>query len=103
VGAVRTALGALVLVLALGGCALLRGRTPEQREIVVELPDEEMGEVPMHNIVPRLSETPGKLRRPAPRLGEHSAALLAEIGCDPAEQAALAAAGVIRLDGEIGR
>jgi formyl-CoA transferase len=70
-----------------------------EREIVVELPDEEMGTVPMHNVVPRLSGTPGKLRRPAPRLGEHTGELLAAIGCDAAEREALAAAGVIGLDG----
>ena len=50
------------------------------REIVVDLPDPEMGSVPMHAIVPRLSATPGKIRRPAPELGEHNFALLAGLG-----------------------
>jgi formyl-CoA transferase len=36
----------------------------------------------MHNIVPRLLRTPGVLRRPAPRLGEHTDAVLAEAGLD---------------------
>ncbi|MGH7060779.1 MAG: CaiB/BaiF CoA transferase family protein [Stellaceae bacterium] len=39
------------------------------REIVVDLPDGEIGALPMHNVVPRLSATPGRLRRPAPGLG----------------------------------
>jgi crotonobetainyl-CoA:carnitine CoA-transferase CaiB-like acyl-CoA transferase len=49
------------------------------RETIVSLPDEDLGEVPMHNIVPRLSATPGQFRRPAPRLGEHTEQILAEI------------------------
>ena len=36
----------------------------QAREIVVELPDAEMGSVPMHDVVPRLSGTPGELRTP---------------------------------------
>jgi crotonobetainyl-CoA:carnitine CoA-transferase CaiB-like acyl-CoA transferase len=48
------------------------------REAVIEVPDEEMpgGWLPMHGMVPRLSETPGILARPAPRLGEHNEAVL---------------------------
>ncbi len=53
-----------------------------EREIVVEADDAELGSVPMHNIVPRLSGTPGAWRRPAPRLGEHTDAVLAEAGLD---------------------
>jgi crotonobetainyl-CoA:carnitine CoA-transferase CaiB-like acyl-CoA transferase len=53
-----------------------------EREIIVEVGDAELGGVPMHNIVPRLSRTPGVLRRPAPRLGEHTDAVLAEAGFD---------------------
>ena len=34
----------------------------QERGIVVEAPDDDMGEVPMHAIVPRLSDTPGRLR-----------------------------------------
>src|SRR4051812_18907551 len=43
-----------------------------EREIVVDLPDAETGRIAMHNIIPRLSETPGRLRTPAPSLGEHT-------------------------------
>jgi crotonobetainyl-CoA:carnitine CoA-transferase CaiB-like acyl-CoA transferase len=71
----------------------------QAREIVVDLPDDEMGTVPMHNVVPRLSLTPGHIRTPAPALGEHSAAILGELGCDAAEIARLAKAGVVRLSG----
>lgn len=43
------------------------------------------------------SESPLSVRRLAPRLGEHSAELLGELGYSPAEIAALAEAGVTRL------
>ncbi|MCC7273317.1 MAG: CoA transferase [Alphaproteobacteria bacterium] len=64
------------------------------RQIVVELPDKEMGTVPMHNVVPRLSASPGAIRLPAPELGEHTAEILGRVGVDDARLAALKAAGV---------
>ncbi len=36
-----------------------------EREILVEAPDEEFGSLPMHNIFPRFSKTPGDFYRPA--------------------------------------
>jgi crotonobetainyl-CoA:carnitine CoA-transferase CaiB-like acyl-CoA transferase len=36
----------------------------------------------MHAIVPRLWSTPGRWRRPAPALGEHTDAVLGEAGLD---------------------
>src|SRR5262249_20552256 len=52
----------------------------EARQIVVDMPDEEIGSTGMHNVIPRLSATPGALRRPAPKLGEHNAEVLARVG-----------------------
>jgi crotonobetainyl-CoA:carnitine CoA-transferase CaiB-like acyl-CoA transferase len=46
------------------------------------MPDEEAGSVLMHNVIPRLSETPGRLRTPAPALGQHSREVLQSIGYD---------------------
>jgi len=68
----------------------------QERGIVVEVPDAEMGFVPMHNIVPRLSETPGKLRFAAPTLGQHTREILAAIGYDAARIDALVSNGVIK-------
>jgi crotonobetainyl-CoA:carnitine CoA-transferase CaiB-like acyl-CoA transferase len=67
------------------------------REILVDLPDEAMGRLPMHNVIPRLSATPGRLRRPAPRVGEHTAEILGELGLDRAALDELARDGVVGL------
>jgi crotonobetainyl-CoA:carnitine CoA-transferase CaiB-like acyl-CoA transferase len=69
------------------------------REILVYLPDAEMGRLPMHNVIPRLSATPGQLRHPAPALGEHTAEILGSLGLDRAEIEGLAREGIIRLAG----
>lgn len=67
----------------------------QERGIVVEAPDDDMGEVPMHAIVPRLSGTPGRLRRPAPAVGQHNREIFSRIGYSEARIAALAQKGVI--------
>jgi crotonobetainyl-CoA:carnitine CoA-transferase CaiB-like acyl-CoA transferase len=72
----------------------------QEREIVVEMPDPEIGRITMHNIIPRLSDTPGRLRTPAPRLGEHTAEILGQFGIDRPTLEGLAAEGVIGLDAE---
>ena len=68
-----------------------------EREIVVEVPDEQAGRIAMHNVIPRLSQTPGRLRLPAPRLGEHTAEILGQFGIDRATLEGLARDGVIGL------
>ena len=50
------------------------------RGIVVDLPDDEMGAIPMHAVVPRLSVSPGVIRHPAPKLGEHTQEILQRFG-----------------------
>ena len=64
------------------------------RELVADYPDADMGQIPMHHVVPRLMETPGAIRTPAPRLGEHNKEILAEIGVDATAYAQLLAKGV---------
>jgi crotonobetainyl-CoA:carnitine CoA-transferase CaiB-like acyl-CoA transferase len=70
------------------------------REILVDLPDADMKRLPMHNIIPRLSATPGQLRRPAPALGEHTAEILGALGLGPAEIRGLAREGIIGVAGD---
>jgi crotonobetainyl-CoA:carnitine CoA-transferase CaiB-like acyl-CoA transferase len=65
-----------------------------EREALIEIPDEEMGELPTHPVVPRLSGTPGALRSAAPRIGEHNEALLKPLLGD-AEYDKLCKAGAI--------
>ncbi len=62
-----------------------------EREVIVSLDDAEHGALPMHNIVPRMSATPGCFRRPAPALGEHTAEVLAEVGFNATIAAAIVA------------
>jgi formyl-CoA transferase len=65
-----------------------------ERELIADYPDPDMGEFPMHHVVPRLSGTPGSIRTPAPHLGEHNRALLAELGVERRAYAQLLAAGL---------
>ena len=67
----------------------------QARGIVVETPDEEMGEVPMHAVVPRLSGTPGPLRYPAPAVGQHNREIFSRIGYSDERIDTLAQKGII--------
>ena len=68
----------------------------QARGVIVEAPDDEAGSVLMHNVIPRLSGTPGKLRHPAPTLGQHTREVLGAIGYSAERLAALSADGVIK-------
>jgi crotonobetainyl-CoA:carnitine CoA-transferase CaiB-like acyl-CoA transferase len=61
------------------------------RETLVEMEDG----VVLQNVVPRLSETPGAIRLPAPALGEHNREVYGELGLDAGELARLAGEGVV--------
>lgn len=65
------------------------------RQVLIDLPDEDMGLLPMHNIVPRMSGTPGVLRTPAPQLGQHTAETLEAMGIGDEEQEELKRMGVV--------
>ena len=67
----------------------------KEREIIVDLPDEEMGQIPMHNVFPKLSATPGTFRRAAPDLGQDNEAILSEAGIDADTLADLKSRGII--------
>jgi crotonobetainyl-CoA:carnitine CoA-transferase CaiB-like acyl-CoA transferase len=49
------------------------------RGSIIEFPDDQVGSLPMHNVVPRFSVTPGEITRPAPKLNEHADELRAEL------------------------
>ena len=66
-----------------------------ERELVADYPDAEMGQIPMHHVVPRLDRTPGSIRTRAPKLGEHNRQLLGEIGIGASDLAELRKTGVV--------
>ena len=50
----------------------------------------------MQNVIPRLSETPGRIRRPGPELGEHNREVfVSELGLSELELDELRREGVI--------
>ncbi|HVY82006.1 MAG TPA: CaiB/BaiF CoA-transferase family protein [Steroidobacteraceae bacterium] len=42
------------------------------RQAIVSVPHPDFGELKMQNVAPKLSATPGSIRSPSPRLGEHN-------------------------------
>ena len=66
------------------------------RENVVTVEDPDMGPFPMQNVVPRLHETPGKVRWTGPVLGQHNDEVYGEVlGLSEEEREALRERGVI--------
>jgi crotonobetainyl-CoA:carnitine CoA-transferase CaiB-like acyl-CoA transferase len=65
------------------------------RQMVVDLVHPGAGPVKALGVPVKLSETPGAVDRPAPLLGQDTAAILTELGYTAAEQRALADAGVV--------
>jgi succinyl-CoA--D-citramalate CoA-transferase len=68
----------------------------EARENVVIVEDPEIGPFPMQNVVPRLTETPGKVRWAGPALGQHNDEVYGELlKLSEEEQTALRERGVV--------
>ena len=67
-----------------------------ERESITTVEDPEIGEVPMQNVVPRLTETPGEVRWTGPALGEHNEEVYGGIlGAEEKQQTELRERGVI--------
>lgn len=56
----------------------------------------QLGNLRMAGVPWRFSQTPGTIRRPAPRLGEHTGEVLAELGYGAERVAGLEASGAVR-------
>jgi crotonobetainyl-CoA:carnitine CoA-transferase CaiB-like acyl-CoA transferase len=67
------------------------------RELIVELDHPDIGLVRQPKPAARFDRTPAQIQGPAPRIGEHTAAILAEIGLEAAEIERLAAEKIVRL------
>jgi formyl-CoA transferase len=66
------------------------------RQAIVRLTHPDLGEFAMHNVVPRLSETPGAVKHVGPELGEHNEEIYRDVlGLSTEEIAALHSSGVI--------
>jgi formyl-CoA transferase len=66
------------------------------RQAIITVPHPDFGDLPMHNVAPKLSATPGSVRSAGPALGEHSDRVWGGlVGLGPGELARLRAAGVI--------
>jgi crotonobetainyl-CoA:carnitine CoA-transferase CaiB-like acyl-CoA transferase len=49
---------------------LMRDPHVTGRQVLVEVPDPQLGSIMMHNVFPRLSRTPGRIRSVAPEIGQ---------------------------------
>jgi crotonobetainyl-CoA:carnitine CoA-transferase CaiB-like acyl-CoA transferase len=65
------------------------------REMVVSIPRDDIPDLKLPGVAIKLSETPGSVRLPPPALGEHSDAVLTELGFEPREIERLRREGVI--------
>ncbi|TDO09767.1 MULTISPECIES: CaiB/BaiF CoA transferase family protein [Halomonas] len=68
----------------------------QARESIIEVPDHHGRPLPMQNVFPRLSDTPGRVHDVGPALGEHTEQVLTDwLGLAPEALDALRADGVI--------
>jgi crotonobetainyl-CoA:carnitine CoA-transferase CaiB-like acyl-CoA transferase len=74
---------------------VVAGQRVKGRVVLGGLPVIKNRTVTGHNVIPRLSATPGALRRPAPSLGEHTSEVLSRVGVTAADLAALKAEGIV--------
>lgn len=66
------------------------------RQNIVEVDDPEIGPVPMQNVVPRLTGTPGEVRWTGPALGQHNGEVYGGVlGIDADEREALRERGIL--------
>jgi crotonobetainyl-CoA:carnitine CoA-transferase CaiB-like acyl-CoA transferase len=70
---------------------------PQYRALdsIVSVPDDDLGQVKMQNVLFRMAETPGRIRWAGRRLGQDNEAVYGEIGVSPERIAELHEMGVI--------
>ena len=69
----------------------------QARDAIIEVESERFGALKMQGVFPKMSATPGSVRRPAPsRVGQHNAEIYGDLlGISQNELDTLAAQGVI--------
>jgi formyl-CoA transferase len=66
------------------------------RETIIGIDHPILGRICMPNVIPRLTETPGRIEHPGPELGEHNEEIyLGELGLSPEQLAECRAEGVV--------
>jgi formyl-CoA transferase len=66
------------------------------RETIIRIPHPKLGSVLMQNVIPRLSDTPGRIRHPGVDVGEHNEEIYCgELGLTREELGELKDAGVV--------
>ncbi|MGH7187395.1 MAG: CoA transferase, partial [Pseudomonadota bacterium] len=65
------------------------------RQMVVDIDHPRAGPIKQTGVPVKLSETPGRIASPPPLLGQHTEAILSELGYDAAQIAALRTHGTV--------
>jgi crotonobetainyl-CoA:carnitine CoA-transferase CaiB-like acyl-CoA transferase len=66
------------------------------RETITRIPHPKLGSLLMQNVIPKLTETPGRIDHAGPEIGEHNGEIyLGELGLTESELAELKEAGVV--------
>jgi crotonobetainyl-CoA:carnitine CoA-transferase CaiB-like acyl-CoA transferase len=74
---------------------VLRDPQYQALESIVSMPDEDLGQVKMQNVLYRMLGTPGKVRWPGRRLGQDNEQVFAELGVTPRRLADLRQRGIV--------
>ena len=67
-----------------------------ETQMLTEVPDDDLGPVLQHNVMWRMSRTPGRIRHTGRRLGQDTDAVLQELGYDQEEIARMREEGAVR-------
>ncbi len=68
----------------------------EHRQMLVDVDDAELGRLKQHNVLFRMSDTPGRIRHTGRPIGADTDTVLSELGIDPERLAELKERGVVR-------